>query len=98
MPALAPPMAATQANLGPAPTAPLEQVEMFYGDLEVLLLKIGYLYPHTAPSRMAKLRRLLHRAEPDSQELAMLRGIVRQLNWAVESLPQDSPIRESRDG
>ncbi|MEO1067968.1 MAG: TrmH family RNA methyltransferase, partial [Cyanobacteria bacterium J06638_6] len=80
---------ATHAKQGPAPAAPLEQMEMFYGDLEVLLLKIGYLYPHTASSRMAKLRRLFHRAEPDSQELAMLRGILRQLNWAVDSRSQD---------
>ncbi|MBE9137347.1 RNA methyltransferase [Nodosilinea sp. LEGE 07088] len=87
--ALATPLAATHSKRELAHSAPLDQIEMFYGDLEVLLLKIGYLYPHTAPSRMAKLRQLLHRAEPDSQELAMLRGILRQINWAVESLHQD---------
>ncbi len=64
-------------------TASLDQLEGFYQDLEIVLLKIGYLYPHTAPSRMAKLRRLLHRAGPDPQELAMLRGVLRQVNWAV---------------
>ncbi|HIK46557.1 MAG TPA: RNA methyltransferase [Leptolyngbyaceae cyanobacterium M65_K2018_010] len=71
--------------LPPAGTAPppLEQLEGFYQDLEAVLLKIGYLYPHTAPSRMAKLRRMVQRAEPNQQELAMLRGILRQVNWAV---------------
>ncbi|WP_035992693.1 RNA methyltransferase [Leptolyngbya sp. KIOST-1] len=67
-----------------APLAPLDQMEGFYRDLEIVLLKIGYLYPHTAASRMAKLRRLLHRAGPNSKELAMLRGILRQVNWAID--------------
>ena len=65
--------------------APLDQIEFFFQDLESLLLKIGYLYPHTAPSRMAKLRRLLHRTGSSSQELAMLRGILRQTNWALDN-------------
>jgi tRNA/rRNA methyltransferase len=64
--------------------ARLDQVEFFFQDLESLLLKIGYLYPHTAASRMAKLRRLFHRTGSSSQELAMLRGILRQVNWALE--------------
>ncbi|MGG6242277.1 RNA methyltransferase [Nodosilinea sp. AN01ver1] len=66
-------------------SASLDQLEGFYRDLEIILLKIGYLYPHTAASRMAKLRRLLHRAGPDGKELAMLRGILRQVGWAVDN-------------
>ncbi len=65
--------------------ASLDQMEGFFQDLESLLLKIGYLYPHTVASRMAKLRRLLHRTGPNSQELAMLRGILRQVNWATRA-------------
>ncbi|TVP61402.1 MAG: RNA methyltransferase, partial [Leptolyngbya sp. LCM1.Bin17] len=76
----------------PLDQAPLDQMEGFYQDLESLLLKIGYLYPHTAASRMAKLRRLLQRAEPNSQELAMLRGVLRQINWAIAS---DQPSDQS---
>jgi tRNA/rRNA methyltransferase len=68
-----------------AEQAPLDQIEFFFQDLESLLLKIGYLYPHTTASRMAKLRRLLHRTGSSSQELAMLRGILRQVNWALEN-------------
>ncbi|WOD40170.1 RNA methyltransferase [Nodosilinea sp. E11] len=80
---------APRAVAAPAgPLAPFDQMEGFYRDLESLLLKIGYLYPHTAPSRMAKLRRLLHRAGPDSQELAMLRGVLRQVNWATDRCSQ----------
>lgn len=75
---------AVAATTGIGRSAPLEQMEGFYQDLEIVLLKIGYLYPHTAASRMAKLRRLLHRSGPDSQELAMLRGVLRQVNWAID--------------
>ncbi|MGF1570306.1 MAG: RNA methyltransferase [Nodosilinea sp.] len=69
----------------PVDRASLDQMEGFYQDLEIVLLKIGYLYPHTAASRMAKFRRLLHRSEPNLEELAMLRGVLRQVNWALDS-------------
>jgi tRNA/rRNA methyltransferase len=88
--ASAPPGIAAEAPAASAPSAPLDQIEGFYQDLEILLLKIGYLYPHTAASRMAKLRRLFHRSGPDQQELAMLRGVLRQVNWAVGSSPEGS--------
>ncbi|MGB3138994.1 MAG: RNA methyltransferase [Nodosilinea sp.] len=81
---LAPPLAAAPAT-GSSP--PIEQMQGFYEDLESVLLKIGYLYPHTAASRMAKLRRLMHRAGPDHQELAMLRGVLRQIDWAAKQAP-----------
>jgi tRNA/rRNA methyltransferase len=68
-----------------AEAAALDQIEGFYQQLEALLLRVGYLYPHTAASRMEKFRRLLHRAAPTQQELAMLRGILSQVDWALAS-------------
>ena len=65
-------------------TASLEKLEGFYQHLESLLLKIGYLYAHTASSRMEKFRRFFLRAAPTEQELAMLRGILRQVEWALK--------------
>ncbi|MEM9771561.1 MAG: RNA methyltransferase [Cyanobacteria bacterium P01_D01_bin.73] len=62
-----------------------EQLEGFYGDLEKLLLDVGYLYPHTAGKRMKTFRNLLHRSHPTAREVAMLRGILRQMRWAVEN-------------
>lgn len=96
--ALASPTAAQQATATSPPKAAaavaqpttLDQLEGFHQDLEAILLKIGYLYPHTAASRMAKLRQLLHRAEPNAQELAMLRGVLRQVNWAINQVPPSS--------
>lgn len=77
-----------------ADIASLDELDGYYLHLESVLLKIGYLYPHTAARRMRKFRRLLHRTMPTSDELAMLRGILRQVEWAThqgESKPtQDS--------
>jgi tRNA/rRNA methyltransferase len=63
--------------------ANLDQVEAYYAQLEAVLLEIGYLYPHTAFRRMQKLRQLFNRANLTSSEVSMLRGIIRQINWAV---------------
>jgi len=66
---------------------PLNDLEGYYQQLESLLLEIGYLYPTTAPSRMEKFRKLLNRAYPTNSEVAMLRGILRQMSWALKSRP-----------
>lgn len=70
-----------------APTAvslaTLDTLEGFYQQLEELLLSIGYLYPHTATSRMQKFRRFFNRAYPSDPEVAMLRGILTQMKWAL---------------
>jgi tRNA/rRNA methyltransferase len=65
--------------------APLDVVESYYQQLESLLLDIGFLYPHTANSRMEKIRQLYSRAQPRTQELSMLRGILRQLRWSLRN-------------
>jgi tRNA/rRNA methyltransferase len=68
--------------------APLDALERYYQSLEAFLLKIGYLYPHTAPSRMKKLRRLLNRAYPSAAEIALLQGMVSQAEWALQHTRQ----------
>ncbi|RCJ25754.1 RNA methyltransferase [Nostoc sp. ATCC 43529] len=65
--------------------ASLDVVETYYQQLESLLLKIGYLYPHTAASRMEKFRQLYNRAGLQTGEVAMLRGILRQVEWALKN-------------
>lgn len=66
-------------------TIPLSDLEGYFQHLESLLLKIGYLHPHTTESRMQKFRQIYKRSHLSSQELAMLRGILRQTEWAVGS-------------
>jgi tRNA/rRNA methyltransferase len=65
--------------------APLDALEGYYRHLESLLLKVGYLFPHTAASRMEKIRRLFNRAYPSTTEVSMLRGMLRQIEWALGS-------------
>jgi tRNA/rRNA methyltransferase len=63
--------------------ASLDALEAYYQHLESVLLKINYLYPHTATARMEKFRRLFNRTNLQQQELAMLRGILRQIEWTL---------------
>lgn len=74
---------ARELGIGDRDLAEFSHLERYYHQLEQLLLSIGYLYPHTAPSRMAKLRRLYGRAQLSTQELALLQGMVRQMVWAL---------------
>jgi tRNA/rRNA methyltransferase len=71
---------ATENRLEPPletpPNATFEALEGYYQHLESFLLKIGYLYPHTAAARMEKFRQFYHRARPTVEELALLRGII----------------------
>jgi tRNA/rRNA methyltransferase len=73
--------------------ASLEVLDGYYQQMEAVLLKMGYLYPHTASSRMEKFRRLFNRANPTKAEVAMLRGIFSQMDWALQFLP-DSVANE----
>jgi tRNA/rRNA methyltransferase len=68
-------------NISPSETTTLDLLEGYYQHLERVLLKIGYLYPHTAKSRMEKFRRLYNRANLNHEEVAMLRGILRQVEF-----------------
>jgi tRNA/rRNA methyltransferase len=68
--------------------APRAQVEAMLADAEALLLQVGFLLPHTAAARMARLRALLQRAGVDPQEVALLRGMVRQCRWAADQRPK----------
>ncbi|MFZ0409624.1 MAG: TrmH family RNA methyltransferase [Cyanobium sp.] len=78
-PAAAAPAQSEGEEAEPCPRGLLEAA---LADAEALLLEVGYLYPHTAHARMAKLRALLQRAQIRPQEVALLRGMVCQLRWA----------------
>lgn len=77
----------TQQPITHTPTTPdlasLDFLESYYQQLETLLLKIGYLYPHTASARMEKLRRLHSQGQLTQSDVTMLRGILSQVNWAL---------------
>jgi len=70
-----------QSDMDSSDLASLEILEGYYQHLESVLLKIGYLQPHTANARMEKLRRLFNKALLTKEEITSLRGILRQIDW-----------------
>ncbi|NKB69095.1 MAG: TrmJ/YjtD family RNA methyltransferase [Candidatus Latescibacteria bacterium] len=67
----------------PQPEASVETQEAYLDHMARVLLDIGYLYPHTQTKRMEKMRRMLQRMGPTAEELAMLRGVWSQMEWAL---------------
>jgi tRNA/rRNA methyltransferase len=75
------------SQLPAAELAALDVLEGYYQHLQKTLLNIGYLYPHTAAARMEKFRRLYNRTNLSQEEVALLRGILRQVDrlWQLLS-------------
>jgi tRNA/rRNA methyltransferase len=63
--------------------APMDSIDQYVEHLALVLLNIGYLHPHTVASRMQKFRQMALRSQLSRPELAMLRGILRQVEWAT---------------
>ena len=61
--------------------AEFQKVEKMYGHLEELLLRIGFLDPKNPKRIMHALRRIFARAGLCDRDVAILRGIFRQLEW-----------------
>ncbi len=86
---------AISSEVSPPSEASLDRLEGFYEHFETLLLNIGYLYPHTAASRMEKFRRLFNRAHLSQTEVDMLRGILSQMEWALNSAEQSGAVDDT---
>jgi TrmH family RNA methyltransferase len=61
------------------PLATAEEIDHFFEHLERVLIGSGFLNPDNPKHLMLRLRRLCARAEPDSNEIAILRGILSAL-------------------
>lgn len=68
---------------GPEP-ASQESVEGLMSHLRRSLLSVGFLDPVNPQRTLRKLRRLLGRAGVTDNEVAILHGICRQMEWAVK--------------
>jgi tRNA (cytidine32/uridine32-2'-O)-methyltransferase len=62
-----------------SPLATADEIENFFDHLERVLIGSGFLNPDNPRHLMLRLRRLCARAEPDSNEVAILRGILSAL-------------------
>lgn len=58
-----------------------EELEDLYRHGREVLLRVGFLDPQNPDRILRVLRRILGRAGPDSREVAILRGILRQMDW-----------------
>jgi tRNA (cytidine32/uridine32-2'-O)-methyltransferase len=57
-----------------------DDLERFYGHLEQVLLKTGFIRTSHPGQIMSKLRRLYTRARPETQELNILRGMLSSID------------------
>ena len=58
------------------PPASAEQMELFYAHLREVMISTGFMDPVNPRQLERKLRALFNRAEPDENELRILRGIL----------------------
>jgi TrmH family RNA methyltransferase len=76
---------------GSAPAAPIpasqDVVDGLMGHLEESLLTIGFLDPQSPQRILRQLRRLFGRAGITANEVKILRGICRQMEWAAGAQP-----------
>jgi len=58
------------------------ELETCFRQMEEVFLKIGFLNPQNPDHIMRSMRRIFFRAELDSREVAILRGLLTQVDWA----------------
>jgi tRNA/rRNA methyltransferase len=63
--------------------APVADLEPLYDHMERSLLRIGFLNPQNPDHLMRTFRRIFARAELDEREVAVLRGLMSQIDWAA---------------
>jgi tRNA (cytidine32/uridine32-2'-O)-methyltransferase len=69
-------MAETPLKAAANDAASNAEMEGFFGHLEQALDEIGFTDDRRSGKLMRRLRRLFHRATPDSEEVNILRGIL----------------------
>jgi len=75
--------------------AEFRTIEGLYGQMEELLLRIGFLDPQNPKRIMHTLRRIFGRANLGDRDVAILRGIFRQIDWYVTHGEKPSPMPEA---
>ena len=78
--------AADEKPTAPEP-APQDEVEALMAHLRDSLLTIGFLDPQSPQRILRKLRRLFGRAGITDNEVKVMRGICRQMEWAARTHP-----------
>jgi tRNA/rRNA methyltransferase len=72
------------------PPATSGELEELYRHARKVLLRVGFLDPQNPDRILRVLRRMLGRVGPDSREVAILRGILRQMDWYAGKVKGES--------
>ena len=67
-----------------------EELEELYQHGREVLLRVRFLDPQNPDRILRALRRVLGRAGPDSREVKILRGILRQMDWYAGKVDKES--------
>ena len=70
-----------------------KNIEDSFLEIEKLLLKTGYVLPHTLDAKVSKFKNYIHRSETSKHELDVIRGIVHQINWALDNRNKNNSIK-----
>lgn len=81
---------ATKSLTAP-PRVAAGEIEAALDDLRAGLLGIGYLNPANPEAVLAEFRALLARAAVTPREVALLRGLARQIAWAAQRIARPEP-------
>ena len=76
-------------NLKPFDLARPTQIEICFLEIDKLLKRVGYLLSHTSDPKISKFKKYIIRARTSKNELNIIRGIVRQINWALNNLTRE---------
>ena len=89
-------VAATEKKAGFVPKlASSAEVEGMYTQVKEVLTEIGFLNPQNPEYFMIHLRRLLSRTHLFSRDVKIIRGICRQVAWAIHAkAPHDAPPKD----
>ena len=74
---------------------PQKDLEYFFGHLERVLVRTGFLDPAAPRFIMRRMRRLFGRGAPDSHEMNILRGILTSIEESLDR--RDAPKAESTE-
>lgn len=77
--------------------ATIDELTRYYEHLESILLQVNYLYPHTADTTMRKIKRIINSIEIEKSDLAMLRGMLRQVEWGLKNKPTQEKLLHDED-
>lgn len=72
----------TVATCRPVERALSSEMETFFGHFQATLGKVGFLNEQNPEHIMRSVRRIFFRADLDSREVTVLRGILTQIDWA----------------